>query len=55
MSEGTSKWTSELPSTPFCILGYSGPQWNGRNKKDGETQPEFQFRGWEFGDLGGGE
>ena len=24
MSEPTSEW----PSTPICIIGYSGPQWN---------------------------
>ena len=23
--EQTSEWTSEWPSTPICILGYSGP------------------------------
>ena len=27
--EWTSKQTSEWPSTPICILGYSGPQWQG--------------------------
>ena len=27
--EQTSKRTSEWPSTPICIVCYSGPQWNG--------------------------
>ena len=31
--EQTSKRTSEWPSTPICILGYSGPQCGG----DGEN------------------
>ena len=29
--ERTSKWTREWPSTPICILGWSGPQRNHEN------------------------
>ena len=31
--ERTSKW----PSTPFCILGYSGPQCGGEGKRAGKS------------------
>ena len=33
-----SERTSERPSTPICILGYSGPQCHGRRKKEAATE-----------------